>query len=129
MLQITVGHRPTKFGKYLSKSNFDRTLVRSQKNCHAIHFFAVTKSDCKFTQFAVCNKIYEAFYLTLRRNGYIHICLVTYIYLVTYIVVLVFVPTKFKLCPTKIKSHQTNVLPSQIFICSPTPHNPTFPRG
>ena len=31
-----------------------------KKNCH-IHFFAVTKSDCKFTQFAVCNKIYEAF--------------------------------------------------------------------
>ena len=24
-------------------------------------FFAVTKSDCKFTQFAFCNKIYEAF--------------------------------------------------------------------
>ena len=32
-----------------------------KKNCHIIHFFAVTKSDCKFTQFAVCNKIYEAF--------------------------------------------------------------------
>ena len=24
-------------------------------------FFAVTKSNCKFTQFAFCNKIYEAF--------------------------------------------------------------------
>jgi hypothetical protein len=32
-----------------------------KKNCHIIHFFAVTKSDCKFTQFAFCNKIYEAF--------------------------------------------------------------------
>ena len=39
-----------------------------------------------------------AFYLMLRRNGYIHTCLVTYIYLVTYtiyvrpnLVVLVFV--------------------------------------
>jgi hypothetical protein len=27
--------------------------------------------------------------------------------------------TKFKLCPTKIKSDRTNVLSSQIFICSP----------
>ena len=33
----------------------------TQKNCHIIHFFAVTKSDCKFTQFVFCNKIYEAF--------------------------------------------------------------------
>jgi hypothetical protein len=30
-----------------------------------------------------------------------------------------FGPTKFKLCPTKIKSDRTNVLSSQIFICSP----------
>jgi hypothetical protein len=32
-----------------------------KKKCHIIHFFAVTKSDCQFTQFAFCNKIYEAF--------------------------------------------------------------------
>ena len=32
-----------------------------KRNCHILHFFAVTKSDCKFTQFAFCNKIYEAF--------------------------------------------------------------------
>jgi hypothetical protein len=57
-----IGQCPTKFGKCPSKSNFDRTLVRSQKkSCHIIHFFAVTKYDCKFTQFAFCNKIYEAF--------------------------------------------------------------------
>jgi hypothetical protein len=30
-----------------------------------------------------------------------------------------FCPTKFKLCPTKIKNDRTNVLSSQIFICSP----------
>jgi hypothetical protein len=30
-----------------------------------------------------------------------------------------FCPTKFKLCPTKSKSNRTNVLSSQIFICSP----------
>jgi hypothetical protein len=30
-----------------------------------------------------------------------------------------FCPTKFKFCPTKIKSDRTNVLSSQIFICSP----------
>ena len=51
-------------------------------------------------------------------------CLVTYIYLVTYICPtkfsgVGFCPTKFKLCPTKIKSDRTNVLSSQIFICSP----------
>jgi hypothetical protein len=39
-----------------------------EKNCHIIHFFAVTKSDCKFTQFALL-----AFYLTLRRNGYTYL--------------------------------------------------------
>ena len=48
----------------------------------------------------------------------------TYIYLVTYICLtkfsgVGFCPTKFKLCPTKIKSDRTNVLSSQIFICSP----------
>jgi hypothetical protein len=54
----------------------------------------------------------------------IHTCLVTYIYLVTYICPtkfssVGFCPTKFKLCPTKIKSDRTNVLSSQILICSP----------
>jgi hypothetical protein len=54
----------------------------------------------------------------------IYTCLVTYIYLVTYICPtkfsdVGFCPTKFKLCPTKIKSDRTNVLSSQIFICSP----------
>jgi hypothetical protein len=54
----------------------------------------------------------------------IHTCLVTYIYLVTYICPtkfsdVGFCPTKFKLCPIKIKSDRTNVLSSQIFICSP----------
>ena len=62
-----IGQCPTKFGKCPSKSNFDQTLVRSQKKLSHYTFFAVTKSDCKFTQFAFCNK---AFYLTLRRNGY-----------------------------------------------------------
>ena len=36
-----------------------------------------------------------------------------------------FCPTKFKLCPTKIKSDRTNVLSSQIFICSPNLKNTT----
>jgi hypothetical protein len=54
----------------------------------------------------------------------IHTCLMTYIYLVTYICLtkfsgVGFCPTKFKLYPTKIKSDRTNVLSSQIFICSP----------
>ena len=53
-----------------------------------------------------------------------HTCLVTYIYIVTYIWPtkfsdVGFCATKFKLCPTKIKSDRTNVLSSQIFICSP----------
>jgi hypothetical protein len=47
-----------------------------------------------------------------------------YVYLVTYICPtkysdVGFCPTKFKLCPTKIKSDRTNVLSSEIFICSP----------
>jgi hypothetical protein len=46
-----IGQCPTKLGKCLSKSNFTSHYT----------FFAVTKSDCKFTQFAFCNKIYEAF--------------------------------------------------------------------
>jgi hypothetical protein len=63
-LQITVGHR--------TMSDVNLANVRAKVilighwsdhkiNCHLIHFFAVTKSDCKFTQFAFCNKIYEAF--------------------------------------------------------------------
>ena len=44
-----------------------------KKNRHTIHFFAMTKSDCKFIQFAFRNKIYEAFYLTLCRNGYTYL--------------------------------------------------------
>ena len=102
------------------KSNFDRTLVRSQKKICHIHFFAVTKSDCKFTQFAFCNK----FYLTLCRNGYTYLSRDLYISCDVYICPtkfsgVGFCPTTFKLCPTKIKSDRTNVLPSQIFICSP----------
>ena len=62
-----IGQCPTKFGKCPSKSNFDRTLVRSQKKLSHT-FFAVTKSDCKFTQFAFCNKIYEAFYHLILLN-------------------------------------------------------------
>jgi hypothetical protein len=49
-LQITVGHRT----KVILIGPIQK------KYCH-IHFFAVTKSDCKFAQFAFCNKIYEAF--------------------------------------------------------------------
>jgi hypothetical protein len=56
-----IGQCPTKFGKCPSKSNFDWTLVRSQKKLSHYTFFAVTKSDCKFTLFAFCNKICEAF--------------------------------------------------------------------
>jgi hypothetical protein len=52
-----IGQCPTKFGKCPSKSDFDHT----KKICHIIHFFAVTKSDCKFTQLVFYNKIYEAF--------------------------------------------------------------------
>jgi hypothetical protein len=57
---------------------------------------------------------------------------VTYIYLATYICPtkfsdVGFCPTKFKLCPTKIKSDRTNVLSSQIFICSPAQRKPLVP--
>jgi hypothetical protein len=69
-----------------------------KKNRHTIHFFAVTKSDCKFTQFAFRNKIYEAFCLTLRRNGYTYLsrdlyisCDVYTVYVRPNLVVLVFV--------------------------------------
>jgi hypothetical protein len=72
-----IGQCPTKFGKCPSKTNFDRTLVRSKNILSHYTFFAVTKSDCKFTQFAFCNKIYQAwilaFYLTLRWNGYTYL--------------------------------------------------------
>ena len=62
----------------------------------------------------------------------IQTCLVTYIYLATYICPtkfsdVGFCPTKFKLCPTKIKSDRTNVLSSQIFICSPAQRKPLVP--
>ena len=94
-----IGQCPTKFGNCLSKSNFDRTLVRSQKNCHIIHFFAVTKSNCKFTHFAIkftrhsrilLNVAPEWLCTYLSRDLYIY--LVTYtVYVRPNLVVLVFV--------------------------------------
>jgi hypothetical protein len=52
-----IGQSPTKFGTCPSKSNFDRTLVRSKKYIVTLYiFFAVTKSGCKFTQFAFAIK-------------------------------------------------------------------------
>ena len=58
----------------------------------------MTKSDCKFIQFAFRNKIYEAFYLTLCRNGYTYLsrdlyisCDVYTVYVRPNLVVLVFV--------------------------------------
>jgi hypothetical protein len=98
-----IGQCPTKFGKCPSKSNFDRTLVRSQKNLRGI----------------------LAFYLTLRRNGYTYLSRDLYISCDVYYICpakfsgVGFCPTKFKLCPAKIGSDRTNVLSSQIFICSP----------
>jgi hypothetical protein len=114
-----IGQCPTKFGKCPSKSNFDRTLVRSKKNTVTLYIFLLWQNPIanslnlhfaiKFTRHSsiLLNVAPEWLYMT-------YICLVTYIYLVTYIC-----PTKFTLCPTKMKSDRTNVLSSQIFICSP----------
>ena len=55
-----IGQCPTKFGKCPSKSNFDRTLVRSQKKI-VTYFFCCDKIRLQIHQFAFCNKIYEAF--------------------------------------------------------------------
>ena len=52
-----IGQCPTKFGKCPSKSNFDRTLVRSQNKIVTL----------KLSQGIL------AFYLTLRRNGYTYL--------------------------------------------------------
>jgi hypothetical protein len=98
-----IGQCPTKFGKCPSKSNFDRTLVRSQKKICHIHFFAVKKSDCNFTQFTFCNKIYghssillnvvpEWLYILVSWLIYIWPYLLTYsIYVRPNLVMLVFV--------------------------------------
>ena len=64
-----IGQCPTKFGKCPSKSNFDWTLVRSQKDCHIIHFFAVTKSDCKLA-FAIRH---SSILFNVHRNGYTYL--------------------------------------------------------
>jgi hypothetical protein len=72
--------------------------------------------------------------VTLRRNGYTYLSRDLYIYLVMYICPtkfsgVGFCLTKFKLCSTKIKSDRTNVLSSQIFICSPATCKMIFQFG
>jgi hypothetical protein len=62
-------------------------------------------------------------FFSLRRNGYTNLSRDLYIscdvYMSDQLSDVGFCPTKFKLCPTKIKTDRTNVLSSQIFICSP----------
>ena len=70
-----------------------------KKNCH-IHFFRC---------------VGMAIYTNLSRDLYISCD----VYMSDQLSDVGFCPTKFKLCPTKIKSDRTNVLSSQIFICSP----------
>ena len=94
-----IGQCPTKFGKCPSKRNFDRKLVRSQKKLSHTFFFVAS----------------EWLYTNLSRDLYISCD----VYMSDQLSDVGFCPTKFKLCPTKIKSDRTNVLSSQIFICSP----------
>jgi hypothetical protein len=102
---ILIGHWSDHIKK-LSHTFFCCDKIQLLWNSLNLHF------AIKFTR---SSRIY--FHLTLRQNG-IHTCLVTYnLYLLWHIYV--FCPTHFKLCPTKIKSDRTNVLSSQIFICSP----------
>jgi hypothetical protein len=123
-----IGQCPTKFGNCLSKSNFDLTLVRSQKNCHIIHFLLWQNSIAnslnlhfaiKFTRHSsiLVNVAPEWLCTYLSRDLYIS-CDV-YCICPTKFSSVGFCPTKFKLYPTKIKSDRTNVLSSEIFICSP----------
>jgi hypothetical protein len=124
-----IGQCPTKFGKCPSKSNFDRTLVRSQKKVVTLYIFLLwqnTIANLLNLHFAITFTRHSSILLTvtLRRNGYTYLSRDLYIYLVTYICPtkfsgVGFCPTKFNLCPTKIKSDRTNVLSRQIFICSP----------
>jgi hypothetical protein len=119
-----IGQCPTKFGKCPSKSNFDRTLVGSQKkivtyilllwqnpiaNSLNLHF------AIKFTRHSsiLLNVAPEWLYILVSWLIYI----LWRIYVRPNLVMLVFV--RPKLWPTKIKSDRTNVLSCQIFICSP----------
>jgi hypothetical protein len=122
-----IGQCPTKFGKCPSKSNFERTLVRSQKKLSHLIPFCCDKIRLQIHSICIFfNKMLPgilAFYLTLHRNGYTYLSHDLYISCDVYICPtkfssVGFCPTKFKLCPTKIKSDRTNVLSSQIFICS-----------
>jgi hypothetical protein len=118
-----IGQCPTKFDKCPSKNNFDRTLVRSQKNSH-MHFFAVTKSDNIANSLNLHFAIrHSSIFLNIAPEGYTYSSRDLYIscdvLCPTKFSDVGFCPTKFKLCPTKIKSDRTNVLSSQIFICSP----------
>jgi hypothetical protein len=123
-----IGQCPTKFGKCPSKSNFDRTLVRSQKKLSHCTFFCCDKIRLQIHSICILQQNLRgilAFYLTLRRNGYTYLSRDLYISCDVYCICptkfssVGFCPTKFKLCPTKIKSDRTNVLSSQISICSP----------
>jgi hypothetical protein len=74
-------------------------------------FFAVTQSDSNSLNlyFAIKFTRHSSILFNVAPGMDIHTCLVTYRYLVTYICPtkfsgVGFCPTKFKLCPTKIKS-------------------------
>jgi hypothetical protein len=68
-----IGQCPTKFGKCPSKSNFDRTLVRSQKKI-VTHFFAVIANSLNL-HFAIKFTRHSSILLTvtLCRNGYTYL--------------------------------------------------------
>jgi hypothetical protein len=129
-----IGQCPTKFGKCPSKSNFDRTLVRSHKKIVTLYIFLLWQNPIANSlnlyfaiNFTRRSSIY--FYLTLRRNG-IHTCLVTYIYLVTCICPTKFSDvgfclTKFKLCPTKIKSDLLSCQVKYLFAALQVSHRDT----
>jgi hypothetical protein len=130
-----IGQCPTKFGKCPSKSNFDRTLVRSQKkfvtytfllwqnpiaNSLNLHF------AIKFTRHSSILRNVAPEWLYILVSGDLYISCDVYCICPTKFSGVGFCPTKFKLCPTKIKSNRTNVLSSQIFICSPAGVNQTL---
>jgi hypothetical protein len=132
-----IGQCPTKFGKCPSKSNFDRTLVRSQKKLSHYTFFCCDKSDCKFTQFAffaikftrhssiLLNVAPEWLYILVSWLIYIYI--LWRIYVRPNLVVLVFVRPNSSYVRPKLKvigqmSCQVKYLFAALMI-DPVPHN------
>ena len=114
LLQVVTCRHKLRAANYCRTSDnvpLNLANVRAKVILSHYTFFCCDKIRCKFTQFAFCNKITRHSSILLNvAPEWLHTCLVTYIYLVTYtvyvrpnLVVLVFVRPNSSYARPKLK--------------------------